>query len=335
MSHGHPGYHGYAWYRRTVTVPDGARAWDILGPTAVDHGYELFWNGVKLGGSGRLGASPRVVGTRPMIFALPPDAAGTRAVLAIRVFMQPGYGGGGIHVAPTLAPRPESHALYRVEWWRTIAGYIVEVVEPLAMFALVALALVVRPRSSHPSFIGFVCIALVLSGLRRLDNAIVSWTDLLSLPTYLWLTKIFSTTLSAGAWTLAWNRWLSRPSRAIDSAALVLAVVGVASGLMNATVMTRVCRLGLLALLLLIVVRIIRSSSMRIMAVATMAVILVSQFTGELRSIGVPDIWFPFGIGVTLVQYAYAIAIPLLGLLIVQTLHSDNNLVVETPSLRT
>src|SRR5437667_2945073 len=169
MAHGHPGYHGYAWYRRTVTVPAGNREWDILGPTAVDHGYELYWNGVKLGGSGWLGASPRVVGTRPMIFALPHDAAGSRTVLAIRVFMQPGYGGdGGIHVAPTLAPRPESHALYRVEWWRTIAGYIVEVVEPLAMFLLVGFALVVRPRSSHPSFIVFACIALVLSGLRRL-----------------------------------------------------------------------------------------------------------------------------------------------------------------------
>src|ERR1051325_2610713 len=147
--------------------------------------------------------------------------------------------------------------------------------------------------------------------------------------------KIFSTTLSAAAWTLAWNRWCPRPSRAIDGAALVLALIGVASGAMNATTMTRVCRLGLLALLMLIVVRIVRGGSMRIMALGTMAVILVSQFTGELRSIGIPDIWFPFGIGVTLVQYAYAIAIPLLGLLIVQTLHSDNNLVVETPSLRT
>src|SRR5262245_60713413 len=148
MAHGHPGYQGYAWYRRTVTVPAGNRAWDIVGPAAVDHGYELYWNGVRLGGLGRLGASPRVVGSRPMIFALPADAAGTRAVLAIRVFMQPGYGasdnGGGIHVAPTLAPRPESHALYRVQWWRTIAGYIVEVIEPLVMFGLVGLALVVR-----------------------------------------------------------------------------------------------------------------------------------------------------------------------------------------------
>jgi hypothetical protein len=327
-AHGHAGYQGYAWYRRTVTVPTGNRAWDILGPTAVNDGYELYWNGVRLGGSGRLGASPRVVGTRPMIFALPADAAGTRALLAIRVFMQPGNDAnadGGMHVAPTMAPRPESHALYRVQWWRTIAGYIVEVIEPLAMFALVGLALAVRPRSSHPSFISFACIALVLSALKRLDNAIFSWTDLLSLPTYLWLTNVLWMPLSLAAWTLAWNRWRPRFSRAIDGATLVLAVVGVAGGAMHVMAMTRTCRLGLLALLVLIVVRIVRGGPMRIMAAATMALILVAQFAGEVGSIGVPGIWFPFGIGVSRTQYAFAIAIPLLALLIVRTLHSNVN----------
>lgn len=329
MAHGHPSYRGYAWYRRTVTVPAGNRAWDILGPTAVDDGYELYWNGVRLGGSGRLGASPRVVGTRPMIFALPADAAGTRAVLAIRAFMQPGndanVDSGGMHVAPTLAPRPESHALYRVQWWRTIAGYIVEVIEPLAIFALVGLALAIRPRSSHPSFIGFACIALVLWAGKRLDNAIVSWTDLLSLPTYLWLTSVLWTPLSLAAWTFAWNRWCLHSSRTIDGATLVLTAVGVASGAMHVMAMTRICRLGLLALLVLIVARILRGGPMRNMAVATMALILVAQFAGELGSIGVPGIWFPFGIGVSLAQYAYAIAIPLLALLIVRTLHETSN----------
>ena len=327
MAHGHPGYEGYAWYRRAVTVPGGNRAWDILGPTAVDHGYELYWNGAQLGGSGRLGASPRVVGTRPMIFALPQDASGTRGVLAIRVLMQPGIGGGGgIHVAPTLAPRPESRALYRVQWWRTIAGYIVEVIEPLVMFMLVALALAVRPRSSHRSFVAFACIAMVLWSAKRLDNAIVSWTDLLSLPAYLWLTRILWTPLSLAAWTLAWNRWSLRSSRAIDGAAVVLAAVGVAGGAMQIAAMTRISRLGLLALFVLIIVRMIRGGTMRIMAAATMALILVAHFSGELRSIGVPDIWFPFGIGVTLAQYAYAIAIPLLALLVVRTLDFENTL---------
>src|SRR6187399_737854 len=88
MARGHPGYHGYAWYRRAVTVPAGHPSWAILGPTLVESGYELYWNGTLLGGSGRLGPFPRLVGTRPLRFALPDDAAGTRGVLAVRAFMR-------------------------------------------------------------------------------------------------------------------------------------------------------------------------------------------------------------------------------------------------------
>jgi hypothetical protein len=326
MAHGHPGYEGYAWYRRVVSVPAGNRTWDILGPTAVDDGYELYWNGVKLGGSGRLGPSPRVVVTRPMIFALPADAAGTRGLLAIRAYMQPGNGvdgnAGGVHVAPTLAPRPESQELYRVEWWRTVAGYIVEVIEPLVMLALIAMALGVRPRSSQPGFIALASIALVFSAMKRLDNAIVAWTDLMSLPTYSWLATALWAPLSIAGWTLAWNRWCARSSRAIDGAALMLGMVGVLGGAMQVMAMTRIARSGSLLLLALIAVRTARFGPMRIMALATMAFILAAQYPGELGSIGVPGIGFPFGIGVTLAQYAYAIAIPLLALLIVRTLQS-------------
>jgi hypothetical protein len=336
MTHGHPGYQGYAWYRRTVTVPPGNRAWDVLGPTAVDHAYELYWNGVRLGGSGRLGASPRVVGTRPMILALPANAAGTSGLLAIRVYMQPGYGagpdGGGIHVAPTLAPRPESGALYRIEWWRSIAGYIAEVVEPLAMFALIGLALAFRSRSSHRSFLTFTCMALLLSAVKRLDNAILAWTDLLGLPTYVWLIQMLWMPLSLAAWTLAWSRWTRwsrRSSRAIDAAALLLAVLGVVGGAMHVTAMTRIHRYGFLALFVLIVVRIARTGPMRIPALATMLSILAAQFADELSLIHVPGIWFPFGIGVSRTQYAYAIGIPLLGLLIVRTLHAKGTLSTE------
>ena len=40
MAHGHRGYTGYAWYRRVVDVPAASAAWDILGPTQVEDGYE-------------------------------------------------------------------------------------------------------------------------------------------------------------------------------------------------------------------------------------------------------------------------------------------------------
>jgi len=325
MTHGHPGYHGYAWYRRAVAVPAGRHAsWDILGPTLVEDGYELYWNGQRLGGSGRLGPTPRVVGTRPMRFALPADAAGTRGVLAIRAFMLPGPGGsadgGGMHSPPILAPRPTSDALHRAQWQRTIAGYIVEVIEPLTMFAVIGLAIGLRSRSSHKSFLIIASIALALMAARRLNNAIVAWTDLMDLPTYTWLASVMWVPVVA-TWTLAWNRWCLRPWRSIDVSAVVLAVAGIIGAVIHSASVTSVSRLGSIALFVVIGFRIARSGPMRILALVTLASIMASLFGGELLDpIGVPGIWFPFGIGVSRTQYVYAIVIPLVAFLIVRTL---------------
>jgi len=67
--------------------------------------------------------------------------------------------------------------------------------------------------------------------------------------------------------------------------------------------------------------RIVRSGPIRILALVTLASILAALFGGELLDpIRVPGIWFPFGIGVSRIQYIYAILIPLLGFLIVRTL---------------
>src|SRR5215472_6418815 len=261
MAHGHPGYHGYAWYRRAVAVPAGRASWDILGPTRVDDGYELYWNGQLLGGSGRLGPAPRVVGTRPLRFALPADAAGTRGVLAVRAYKLPGSGGsadgGGMHSVPILAPRPISDALNRVQWERTIAGYIVEVIEPIAMLAVIGLSLGCRSRSSHKRFLIFASIALALMAARRLNNAIVAWTDLLDLPTYAWLASVMWVPTLA-AWTLAWNRWRLPAWRSIDVSAVVLAVARIIGAVIQSPSVTSGSRLGSIALFVVTGARIVR-----------------------------------------------------------------------------
>jgi len=323
MAHGHPGYRGYAWYRRAVTVPAGRVSWDILGPTLVEDGYELYWNGQLLGGSGRLGSAPRVVGTRPLRFSLPADAAGTRGVLAVRTYKLPGSGGsadgGGMHSAPILAPRPISDELHRVQWQRTIAGYIVEVIEPIAMLAVICLAFRVRSRSSHKSFLMFASIALALMAARRLNNAIVAWTDLMDLTTYAWLASVMWVPMVA-AWTLAWNRWCLRPWRTIDVAAAVLAVAGIIGALIHSASVTRGSRLGSIALFVMVGARIVRGGATRILALVTLVSIMAGLFGGELLDpIGVPGIWFPFRIGVSRTQYIYAIAIPLLAFLMART----------------
>ncbi|MEO6799209.1 MAG: glycoside hydrolase family 2 [Rhodanobacter sp.] len=324
MAHGHPGYQGYAWYRRAVKVPSSHPSWDILGPTVVEDGYELYWNGQLLGGSGRLGPSPRLVGTRPLEFPLPASAAGSVGVLAIRAYMlpraAPGADGGGMRSAPILAPRPISDALHRAQWQRTIAGYIADAVEPLAMLALIGLALACGPRSSRKGFLVCAGIALAFTGARRLNNAIVSWTDLQDLRTYSWLASVMWVP-AMSAWVLAWNRWCLRPWRTIDVLAVAFGIAGIAGALTEATILTSASRFGSIALFAVIGARIVHGGPMRFLALVTLALVVASVFGGELLDpVGVPGIWFPFGIGVSRTQYIYAIMIPLLAVQIVLTM---------------
>lgn len=305
-----------------VTVPATAPSWDILGPTLVDQGYELYWNGRLLGGSGRIGADPRVVGTRPMRFPLPDDVAGTRGVLAVRVLMLPSSGtsadGGGMHSAPILAPRPVAAGLHRAEWARTVAGYVVDAVEPLAMLALIALALVFGSRTTYRWFLAWACVALAFTASRRLDNAITAWTDLQSLTTYSWLAS-WMWVPAVAAWAFAWNRWCARPWRSIDVSAAVLTIAALVAIAVQSASVTRDVRLAFIALFAVIAVRIIRDGAMRTLALATLVSIVAALFGGELLDpLGVPGIWFPFGIGVSRTQYVYALVIPLLGILIVR-----------------
>jgi len=321
--HGHAGHHGYAWYRRAVTVPAGSPAWDLLGPTLVEDGYEIYWNGQLLGGSGTLGPNPRVVGTRPLQFALPADAAGAHGVVAVRVFILPRSApgeDGGLHTPPILAPRSVADALHRVQWARTVAGYVLEVIEPIAMFAVIGLALWIWSRSSRKVLLILVSIALALMAARRLNNAIVAWTDLMDLRTYSWLAS-WMWLPTVAFWTLAWNRWCLRPWRSIDVSAALVAVAGIVGVVTHAANVVTGSRLASIALFVMIAVRIVRDSRMRILALVTLASIMASFFGGELLDpIGVPGIWFPFGIGVSRTQYIYAIAIPLTALLIVRTI---------------
>jgi hypothetical protein len=62
---------------------------------------------------------------------------------------------------------------------------------------------------------------------------------------------------------------------------------------------------------------------MRMLATLVLALLTLSFFGGELLDpLGVPGIWFPFGIGVSRTQYLYAVIIPSLAILIVRTLRS-------------
>ena len=88
-SQSHPGYTGYAWYRRHVqihTVAGGQTKYSLLMPP-VDDAYEVFWNGKPIGQFGKFPPRPRwYYSTFPRSFPVPSAESGT---IAIRVWKSP------------------------------------------------------------------------------------------------------------------------------------------------------------------------------------------------------------------------------------------------------
>ncbi len=97
-----PGYDGYGWYRRQVTIPAGLDGEPVgLRFGAVGDAFEVYWNGVRIGARGTFppdfaeGVDPTLLMVPERALALQP---GGRHVLAIRVYNDYAYGGlmGGV-----------------------------------------------------------------------------------------------------------------------------------------------------------------------------------------------------------------------------------------------
>ncbi|HTU49796.1 MAG TPA: SpoIIE family protein phosphatase [Acidobacteriaceae bacterium] len=88
-SQSHPGYTGYAWYRRHVqihTIAGSQTKYALLMPP-VDDAYEIFWNGKPIGQFGKFPPRPRwYYSTFPQTFPVPSAQSGT---IAIRVWKSP------------------------------------------------------------------------------------------------------------------------------------------------------------------------------------------------------------------------------------------------------
>ncbi|MGN6268475.1 MAG: hypothetical protein ACTHM0_01110 [Sphingomonas sp.] len=315
-AHGHPDLEEYGWYRRRVALPAQGDL-VLLGPTMVDDGYEMFWNGRPIGGIGKLGADPKVIGARPFLVALPRDADQRSGVLAIRTFMQPGLGrneiSGGLRSVPTLATAAFGERLYRAQWMRTIAGYIVEIVIPIMMVLLAGIALAAASSTARPNFARWLAIALVATACLRLGNAISAWTDLLGASTLDRQNAVILSPLAMLAWTAAWNEWTEGRDRSVVLGCAVAAwAARVIGAIARLTAMIAVARIVFIILFAVIAIRVAVRGERKPLALATMLLIAIALFVNELSQLGIPTIWFPFNIGVTLTQYVLALSIFLL-----------------------
>jgi hypothetical protein len=326
---GHKDQSGYAWYRMRVTV-DAPAGIDIavLAPAYVEDAYQVFWNGTLIGGSGDFsGMTPVIYRTRPQIFRLPADAMnGHDAVIAIRVWMSPGQGrlpdAGGIHIPPTLGTTGAIDAKYQLEWLQTFNGYVVEVVEPLAFVLLSMLAWCFRAALPPGRFAHWLCAALLLTAAYRLNQAVYAWTPYENLSVYLTV-HIVLIPLGLAAWLMAWRhwyqlerwRWLTYGISIVTlfSVVLVLTLPDDTFALVRP-----IWRVPLaIVLFATAIVGLRRRQPDRVLTFIVVMLVAASQF-GVLEALGVPGIWFPFGVGVSLTQYVYAALIVGLAVMLIR-----------------
>jgi hypothetical protein len=277
---GHPGYSGVAWYRLHVMVDHPAG--DTIafsGSTSVDDGYTVFVNGVRLGTEG----APYSI--RPHYFVLAPFPSAT---VAIRVWAAASTvrgspsDAGGIHIAPALGSIGAIRDRYSVQWSQTLWGYVVDGIEPIAFVLLAVLALALK----HP----WMSLALVLTAILRVNQVTFFWGHFETTTFYEALRAIIVPPI-IGAWLMTWRAWCG--------IRIWPSVIGATVAFMYVLPAARIAA----ALLMLAIV--ITGRKQWLAGIAALLV-SVGLFAPELSALHIPGIWFPFGVGVSRTQFAYA-----------------------------
>ncbi|PKF75199.1 glycoside hydrolase [Chryseobacterium sp. PMSZPI] len=323
-SKGHPKYSGYAWYRIKVPLEKikGNRL-ALTGPPAVDDAYQLFVNGVLLGSAGDFTTSiPVAYSIQPRIFLLPESIRNEKQIIiAIRVWMSSATIGqipdaGGIHIAPELGEKNSIESKYKFQWGQTIKGYIVEVIEPI-FFILLALLIfyLYKPSRQYQWFI----IALILLAMVRANQAFYYWLQIESSHEIDVVTTVILMPLALGSWIMAWKDWfaVNRPwipnvifgCTLIYMGSQLLALPWLSDSIPHSAFqsVSKYVRLVFAIMMMLIIYSGIQKQGKRVWFYLP-AVLLVSigLFAQELSELHIQGIWFPYGVGVSRSQYAYA-----------------------------
>jgi hypothetical protein len=169
-----------------------------------------------------------------------------------------------------------------LEWVRTIRGYVVDFVEPVIFLALAVLALALRAR--------WLAAALVVTAAVRVQQAVFFWGQIETVAGYETIRRVLMPCM-LGAWVMAWREWLGLRRFGWPLAALTAITVVVPSA--------RIAFVPVMAVT-------IAQGWRQWPAALCAALIGVGLFAPELSTIGIPGIWFPFGVGVSRTQFAYA-----------------------------
>jgi Stage II sporulation protein E (SpoIIE) len=324
---GHPGYMGWAWYRLKVpiVVQKGAKL-ALDGPLHVDGGYQLFADGVLLGGFGDFrGPSepPVVTFQKPTKFLLPLHPAGDSSnapvvqTLVFRVWTGPlelnhFLEAGGLRYPPLLGELSAIESQYQFEWQHLfhVEAYSLCDVGLTLLLAIMAASLVLFDRSDRVYL--WVAGVLLVTASSQILFLASRLGQLVSLRAFFLFAQAVATPLILGGWSIVWWIWFQvRHPKWVPKAIVVLTVLYMASEAIGGNWYTAVphpidvvfqtislaVRLFSLALLVYIVGQGIRKNGREswlvLPAVAPMA---ARQFLGELALLGMPVWYFAFGI---------------------------------------
>lgn len=321
---GHAGAWGHAWYRLRVRwrMPAGTTP-VLVGPPLVDGAYEIYWNGRRIGGIGNFAADPpNVYATRPQLFPLDATGSSGEAIVAIHIYMPSASlsdpEAGGLHIAPVLADPAAGAARHIAQWWQTFWGYVVDLVEPLALLTLAAFALSLWRFAHADHFLPLAAAALAAIALSRLNQPLLFWTEVETLHAYTIARFVILNPLAIMLWTAACYRLGGWTDRRIDGA---IGLCGFLAGLaafpgIDAQPALTAARLALLLLFCGGLLHVARAARPRLFALPATLAVAAAIFSDELSMIGIKGIWFPWGVGVSRTQYALALAVPLVAALV-------------------
>ncbi|MGB6518352.1 MAG: hypothetical protein WBE79_07610 [Candidatus Cybelea sp.] len=347
-ANGYRGYTGFAWYRTWVSnARFGDRNLALLGPAMADSAYQIYVNGALLGGIGDFTRPPPTAyGIHPMRFGFP--SSSQPMLIAVRVWMGPWAAGprsGGMHVAPVFGNAGGVEAAYKVQWFEKIRAFALEIVQACLFIALAVIALSLLPFDRAKRGPIVLAIALVLTALWRANLAFLWLSGAESVQFFVHVHAVLLVPLTLGAWTLTWCylfRLNESPRITVVTSALTILYIlaellkrplfdgGFLAALAPAAALvSKWDRYAFLVLLIYIVYRGVRERGNEAwFALPAIVLISLGQFAGELSALGVPTIWFPFGMGVSLANYAYLLATPAIAALLwnrlrLQTAWSD------------
>jgi hypothetical protein len=190
-----------------------------------------------------------------------------------------------MHIAPAIGAIAAVRDRHVLQWSRTLWGYIVDGLEPVAFVALAVLALTLRQP--------WMSCALVLSAILRVNQVTFYWGQF-ETTTFYEILRVIIVPIIIGAWIMAWRAWFG-VRRAWSSPG----VVGVLVALIYVAPWVRIaCAILMLGIIV--------SGRRQWLAVMAAIVVSIGLFAPELSALHIPGIWFPFGVGVSRTQFAYA-----------------------------